>query len=295
MPNPTSLFDRRHPFRAFDPSLIEDFLQGRRISSLQLQPAGRSNTNYRLALDDGLTCLMRIYSQGDPLRESYMMKLAGELVSVPRQLARGEGWSVFSFLSGDPLEKVPQHCKAAATALARIGSVEFDSPGWVNPDESISPFPFAGLSGFVEQMLEREDVAAWVGPTVSRGIRNLLYREAERLAELDSECRLVHGDFNPSNILIRDGQVNGILDWEYSHSGTPFMDIGNLLRHLDGRWHGLVEQGLREGGMRLPNDWKERAHLVDLSSHLEFLSSGRSDRFKRECVGRIERCLERFG
>ena len=291
MPNPTSLPDRRYPYRAFDPSLIEGFLRGRQISSLQLQSAGKSNTNYKLTLSDGQSCLLRLYSQADPVRESYLMKLAGGLVPVPREMARGTGWSVLTFLEGDLLSEAPQHCSAAARALARIGSVAFESPGWVNGDGTVSAFPWAGLAGFVEDMLGHEEVASWIGSAASQGVRSLLDREAGRLGELDSGCRLVHGDFNPSNILIREGRVSGILDWEYSHSGSPFMDIGNLLRHLDSSLHGLVEQGLRDGGMHLPDDWKERAQLVDLSSHLEFLSSGRSDRFKRECVARIEQFL----
>ena len=79
------------------------------------------------------------------------------------------------------------------------------------------------------------------------------------------ERLLVHGDFNPSNILIQGGVISGILDWEYYHSGTPYMDIGNLLRHTDTVYHSKIKDGLEAGGMRLPMDWKERAELVDLT------------------------------
>ena len=102
---------------------------------------------------------------------------------------------------------------------------------------------------------------------------------------------MVHGDFNPTNILIKNGEVSGVLDWEYSHSGTPFMDIGNLLRHTNPAYHPLIEQGLRAAGMDLPEDWLRRARLVDLTSHLEFLTTARSDSFKRECVEKIRRFL----
>ena len=47
--------------------------------------------------------------------------------------------------------------------------------------------------------------------------------------------------------------------------------------------------------MRLPNDWTERAQLVDLTSHLEFLTSSRSDRFKQRCAARVHGFIERFG
>jgi hypothetical protein len=47
--------------------------------------------------------------------------------------------------------------------------------------------------------------------------------------------------------------------------------------------------------MSLPHDWMERAELVDLTSHLEFLTSSRSDGFKQQCVARVRGFIERFG
>ena len=109
-----------------------------------------------------------------------------------------------------------------------------------------------------------------------------------------AECGLVHGDFNPTNILVRNGRVTGILDWEFAHANTPYMDIGNLLRNIDPTHHDDIARGLESGGMRLPHDWQVRAALIDLGSHLEFLTSQRSDDFKRLCVARIKRFIERF-
>ncbi len=67
----------------------------------------------------------------------------------------------------------------------------------------------------------------------------------------------------------------------------------NLLRHTHPDYHSEIKSGLESGGMSLPSDWKERAELVDLTSHLEFLTSARSDNFKRQCVARIESFLWR--
>ena len=44
------------------------------------------------------------------------------------------------------------------------------------------------------------------------GALRVLESEKQRLAELDAETSLVHGDFNPTNILIRDRAVSGVLD-----------------------------------------------------------------------------------
>ncbi len=88
--------------------------------------------------------------------------------------------------------------------------------------------------------------------------------------------------------------MSGVLDWEFSHAGTPYMDIGNLLRHTDTRYHPAIKAGLETGGMTLPSDWQERAELVDISSQIEFLTSGRSEAFKRECVARIHAFVRKY-
>ena len=73
------------------------------------------------------------------------------------------------------------------------------------------------------------------------------------------------------------------------------MDIGNLFRSTPPDYHGQIKAGLEAGRMSLPHDWMERAELVDLTSHLEFLTSSRSDGFKQQCVARVHGFIERFG
>ena len=286
--------DRRNPHKPFDRSLIEGFLHGRDILSVDLLTAGKNNSNYKLTLSGGDLCVLRLYSGGDAARETHAMGLVRELVPVPLELERGDGWSVFTFLEGERLESVPEHSGQAAEALARISSVSFDSQGWVNADGSVTPFSFGGHEGFTDEMLARSDVRGWIGEEAAEAIIAIEKREEPLHAEMAAESRLVHGDFNPTNILVHDGAVSGILDWEYCHSGTPYMDIGNLLRNTDQAYHGDIKLGLEASGMTLPEDWQERAELVDLGSHLEFLTSDRSDDFKRQCVARIEGFLAKF-
>ncbi|MDP6664647.1 MAG: aminoglycoside phosphotransferase family protein [SAR202 cluster bacterium] len=286
--------DRRNPHQPFDASLIAGFLRGRGVRSVDLLQAGKINTNYKLVLTDGLACVLRLYSRSDAAREVYVMGLVRDFVPVPVELDRGDGWSIFEFLEGELLENAPQHSAAAGEALARIASVAFESPGMINADGSISSFDFGGR-GFIHQQLENADVLRWIGREAAESVLSILDRESERRSEIGVESRLVHGDFNATNILIRGGAVSGILDWEFGMSGTPYMDIGNLLRNTPPRCHDLVQKGLRAGGMDLPDDWKQRAELVDLGSHLEYLTSTRSDEFKRQCVARVRRFISMFG
>ena len=46
---------------------------------------------------------------------------------------------------------------------------------------------------------------------------------------------LVHGDLNAKNLLLATTEndqvvVTGVLDWEFAHAGSPWADLGNLLR-----------------------------------------------------------------
>ncbi len=283
--------DRRRPIRPFEESLIQSFLRGRRIRGVRFLENGKSRSNYKINLDDGSECVVRILDRETAELEAFVMELARSAAPVPEMLYRGNGCSVYSFLPGRPLSETPEYFGRAAEILARIASIRFGIPGRIGAGGVISPWPFEGLKGFFREMASRVTVRKWLSHDMLDRLKTVIDIERAMLDEIESQSSLVHGDFNPGNILIHHGAVSGILDWEFSHSGTPFMDIGNLLRNTSERYHPDIHSGLVSGGMRLSGDWKKRAQLVDLGSQLEFLTTTRSNSFKRECVLRIENYL----
>jgi len=46
-------------------------------------------------------------------------------------------------------------------------------------------------------------------------------------ADLPEHRHLVHGDFGANNLLVRDGRVTGVLDWESAMIGDPLYDLAN--------------------------------------------------------------------
>jgi aminoglycoside phosphotransferase (APT) family kinase protein len=48
---------------------------------------------------------------------------------------------------------------------------------------------------------------------------------------------LVHGDYRPANVLIEDGRVAVLLDWELAHLGDPLDDLGWYTAPLYAREH----------------------------------------------------------
>ena len=94
------------------------------------------------------------------------------------------------------------------------------------------------------------------------------------LDALTKQPNLSHADFKPSNLLIHEGRLSGVLDWEFAHSGTWLLDAGLILRHrgeLPSGFSSGVEQGLRDGGLDVPQDWERWAGIIDLISLVDFL------------------------
>ncbi|MCH8839026.1 MAG: phosphotransferase, partial [Candidatus Marinimicrobia bacterium] len=65
------------------------------------------------------------------------------------------------------------------------------------------------------QLVEELARSFWTGREAVEAVQNIKSRESHRLAELETEHSLVHGDFNPTNKLVLNGAVSGILDREY--------------------------------------------------------------------------------
>ena len=122
------------------------------------------------------------------------------------------------------------------------------------------------------------------------------------MEEAARACRLVHGDVNPSNILVRrEGgawRVAAVVDWEWSVSLSPLMDLGNILR--DRGWpidpfRAALLAAYRERAGNLPEDWPIRSDILELTSALEFLSQPQ-DRptIQGPAADRIRACLDRW-
>ncbi|MFD7008509.1 phosphotransferase family protein [Rhodococcus jostii] len=87
-----------------------------------------------------------------------------------------------------------------------------------------------------------------------------------------SPIRLVHGDFRPANVLVDDGRVGALLDWELAHLGDPHDDLGwytcSVYRRehfVEGRWE--LDDFLRRwsGASGIPVD-ANRLHFWQVMS-----------------------------
>lgn len=145
------------------------------------------------------------------------------------------------------LERISGRLVLASTALAGAPlTVSYYTPGHVVDRRRVAQdFRAAGdwiASLHAETALTTISMAEayerHIGPVIERYRRRLgcdegearvfadLEHDARQLSELALPTPLVHGDYAIGNILVRGGEVAGVVDWEQSRAcGLPLLDV----------------------------------------------------------------------
>src|SRR5260370_19895083 len=86
---------------------------------------------------------------------------------------------------------------------------------------------------FVDLCLASANLQRRMPEELRNRTHDLVWSCSSRLADLDKEPCLVHGDFSQSNLLVRRiaGRWSGaaVLDWEFSISSSSLVDFCNFL------------------------------------------------------------------
>ncbi len=189
-------------------------------------------------LEQELNLHNRLRDRGFALAPAVVPTSAGSLYTR----SGGSKWSLFEFIESDPPFDwtdptwTPEHCLAAGSTLAMLHShgraifEEHRRNDSVGRLASIVPtLPAYMRSGIEALTLCPEHDSACHGLDGT-----WLYSKASTLSAriISSEERqgvapvLVHGDYHPGNLLFRNKQVVGVLDFEYAHFESPLFDLG---------------------------------------------------------------------
>ncbi len=235
------------------PRALEAFLRERlpvadavHVTGFRAMPRGASNVTYAVDLRIecagaacDLSCVLRLQRDHgllapyDVLREHRVLRALDRAgVPVPRPLwaaARCEGIETPFFLmlrvegrslpafwypAGGP------ELRAIAAQLAAIHALDWER---------------AGLAFLVPEDGDREplacDLAGWRVRAAVRGLQGhpLLIALGEALRRerpSDLRLRLLHGDPNPGNFILRGDAVAAVVDWELAALGDPRSDLG---------------------------------------------------------------------
>ncbi|MEE8105982.1 MAG: aminoglycoside phosphotransferase family protein [Planctomycetota bacterium] len=318
--------ERRYPFLELTSEEIADRVNsavgGIVIVQSDPVPSGAANTLYRVADAERREYCLKLYTRDRDAcaRETALLRRAHGRVPVPRVLGRVLDAEVpFAVLSWEPGRTLATVLPdVSPVTAARLGQVlgrvlagihedGFDRTGELHAgaldgDMTVTPWPGEGISWYVREALGSQ-AGQRLGPEIAERLLAFCLEHAD---EIDRECKatnLVHGDFNPSNILVeregRDFRVTAVVDWEWSHSGTPLHDFGNILRDRGGwptdDFREALVAAYEEVAGPLPESWERKADLLEFTSALEFLNQ-KEDRpgYQAGAAKRIRMALDRW-
>lgn len=134
-------------------------------------------------------------------------------------------WSVVPWIDGVPAlaQPVAERGGWAATLARALSALHSDAPG----DHPINPFrgvPLAARTGAVEERL-RTLRAGGVLDGSSADALHALWQAGRAAAPWDRTPVWIHGDLHPGNLVSRDGDLAGIIDFGDVTAGDPAYDL----------------------------------------------------------------------
>lgn len=255
-------------------------------TSLRPLAGGHSGETF-LAGAVGQEAVVRIYGGRSALRgplgpeiDAAVLGLVRGLLPVPAVLevrcgdpdADLPGLLVTSLLPGERLDLVLPGLDARqqavvgtqlGTIVGRLGHMVHSRAG-----------TFADRLLAVDELPEHlRELPAWVqwhaerlGPALAARLLGVA-EHAQDLLDEDHRVCLVHADLNSKNVLVDPVslEVTGVLDWEFAHAGSPYSDLGNLLRFdRTPAFEESVLEAYRTFMPATPDDLLERARAADL-------------------------------
>lgn len=166
--------------------------------------------------------------------------------------------------------------------LAPLSQIQFDKSGFIESDFAVQKtFPTDFPELLLSQCLETESIKTIFDEHLMCKLKKCI--SYFKQVSFESSCvQLVHGDFNPSNILVvkqeQFWRPSALLDFEFAYAGSVMGDISSMLREahlMPSDFRAGFLHGLQNENIELPKDWKQLVHLHNILALLEIAS--RSD------------------
>lgn len=237
-------------FVSADPAAVADWLVGEGIEvggrlDVRRVGIGQSNITSTVTDEAGQSWILREPPAGssgtahDMRREIMMLDaLARTAVPVPKVLARGEypdgrAFYAMTRMNGVVLESVAdadaltagQRNSIGHDAVTILATLHTIDPASVGLDHLRSSTPYV-----TRQIRRSAQMWERVGTgTAHDDIWSRIARALSEIAPDANRSSIVHGDYRLSNLLVDNGAVSAVLDWELATVGDPLVDLAWLL------------------------------------------------------------------
>lgn len=272
--------------------LIRSFDSKKEVESFEIFTGGRSSTNYKIRIK-GLNQIfvLRIYPKADKSchKEFMIHNTVKEYIPVPEiyyinddKTVIDKPYAIVQFIEGIMLDQYMVENAGLDKILAeeigeRLGYLhqkEFDQEGYLDENlHIIGDLP--PILSWYEYFLNNR-AGERLGSRMKEKVFECLKDNNSLLVQMTQKFVFSHGDFRPSNIMVKDGKLIGILDWEKSFSAPIYYDIGQFIRYMeqirDSKENSFITGYNRNTRIPVPDEWRKMAKLTDLANILWVLN-----------------------
>ena len=167
-------------------------------------------------------------------------------VPVPQRLGRPSErfprhWIVTTWVAGEPADRAPatRGAEAADTLAAFLAALHQPAPDYVPAGRHLRGGPLAEISeGFAHSLKEATDR----GLVSDQDAVREAWDDAVAAADWTGPAVWLHGDMHPANLLTRDGNFCGVVDFGDMCAGDPACDLAACWMLLPGGAIGRFHQ-----------------------------------------------------
>ena len=204
---------------------------------IQFIDAGWDNAMFRLG--DKLSMRLPRRQAAAKLIEheqTWLPQIANHLtIAVPTPYRIGEPtsnypwrWSILPWLEGTTADREPPNADRGKFWGTFLRSLHTTAPANA-PYNPMRGVPLKNRWANLEPRMQRLEQ----NNLVSKTIKNIWYEALN--TPIDVEAKWLHGDLHPGNILVKDGEIVGIIDWGDMTAGDVATDLASIWMLFESR------------------------------------------------------------
>lgn len=271
--------------------LFNGILKAEDIEYISKIDEGCRTTNYKIDSKIKDSFILKVFFDNN---ESYRreIKLFNKLkkeIKVPEickfdnhEIIENREFIIYRRLNGQSLSNYiregniieEKFVRQVAKAMASIHKNKYDKVGFLDDNLQIKSLAPPLCEWY--RMFMGKNAQIRLGEKIKNEVYKIADENKDILRALDNDPRMVHGDFQGTNILIDDdGNLSGILDWEFCMAGHPLADIGQFFRYDEYFDSNLInafeDEYKKQSDYILPNNWYEISKIRDITNLLQLI------------------------
>jgi Ser/Thr protein kinase RdoA (MazF antagonist) len=211
------------------------------VFKIETVPESFSSEVYKIELNKGEKAYLKIpFNENKLYKERAMLERLKTILPVPKVLDYWEGDQstpgalLLSSIEGEPItgEVSPKIAYEIGYYQAQLHSV--DMPGYgVDARDGFNYLEKNDWRLYVKNNFDKwkEPCKEIIEPELYEKCVQHFKREFSSLPKIDGPC-VVHMDFRPGNILVKDNKVVGIIDFESACGGSSEIDFTKINRYV---------------------------------------------------------------